>query len=143
MSLSTEEILRRGIKDLNAFADGDTYISSGNDFVAIQTTVLKELVTLGQVRNTKYYKGLLSDYPIFTAFEIDEYIKDIEGRFSSENLIGGLYFALLAKLYRSIKGNKNTDKKLSQMKQINTSVLNAVNLPGIEQMIEESGAEDQ
>ena len=143
MSLSTEEILRRGIKDLNAFAVDNAYIANGSDFVAIQSTILKELTNLGKSRDTKYYEDLLVDYPIFTAVEIDEHIKDLEGRSSGETLIGGSYFALAAKLYRSIKGQHNTPKKLSEMKRINISVLNAVNLPGIEKMLDQNNKNDQ
>ena len=65
-----------------------------------------------------------------------------EGISNVENFIGGVYFAFAAKLYRTIKGYQNTGKKLSEMKRINTSVLNAVNLPGIEQMLDESKKSD-
>lgn len=139
LSLSDEEEVRRGVNDLNDFADGQRYLNKGSDFMDILNSVKSSILEIGKKRETYYYNKLLAEYPDFTSSEIEHLIAIEENNhssnFGSEDLLGIVVQIVLKLFNYSASSESKNQSKLEEMKRINISCLNAVNLPGIEQMI--------
>lgn len=139
LSLSNEEVVRRGVNDLNDFADGQRYLNKGSDFMDILNSVKSSILEIGKKRETYYYNKLLAEYPDFTSSEIEHLIAIEENNhssnFGSEDLLGIVVQIVLKWFNYSVSSESKNQSKLEEMKRINISCLNAVNSPGIEQMI--------